>query len=124
MGENIMEKLLIIVVSYATVVLDLIGVFIIIIGAVKAVFRLFLNKFNIDNINVKLKLAKSLDLALEFKLAAEILKTVIIQSVDELLILSAVVILRVIMTFVIDWEIKNAEIEISKKDNKKDRRSN
>ncbi len=91
--------------------LELVGVFIIIIGAIKSLYKLVVSKFDINNINIKLNLAKALELALEFKLAAEILKTVLIQTLDELMILSAVVILRVIMTFVIHYEIKNAELD-------------
>ena len=43
---------------------------------------------------------------LEFKLAAEILKTVLIQSLSELLILGSIFLLRVLMTIVIEWEMK------------------
>ncbi len=114
-----MHELLTFIIPYAITALELIGVIIIIIGALKAVFRLIISKFNLDDVNIKLILAKSLELGLEFKLAAEILKTVIIQTIDELLILSAVVILRVIMTFVIYWEIKSVETEINEHNDKK-----
>lgn len=51
---------------------------------------------------------------LDFKLAAEILKTVTIKSMDELVILASVFIIRIIMTFVLEKEMK---IEESKKNN-------
>ena len=50
---------------------------------------------------------------LDFKLAAEILKTVIIKNMDELIILASVFIIRIIMTFVLEKEMK---IEKSKKE--------
>ena len=50
---------------------------------------------------------------LDFKLAAEILKTVIIKNIDELILLAAVFIIRIIMTFVLEKEMK---IEKNKKD--------
>ena len=52
---------------------------------------------------------------LDFKLAAEILKTVTIKSKDELIILASVFIIRIIMTFVLEKEMK---IEEAKKDTK------
>lgn len=98
-------------ISYSSQILELVGVFIIMIGALQAVYGLILSKFNLENTKIKINLAKSLELALEFKLAAEILKTVLIHTKEELLILSSVVVLRVIMTLVIHWELKKGEPE-------------
>ena len=50
---------------------------------------------------------------LDFKLASEILKTVTIKSMDEVVILASVFIIRIIMTFVLEKEM---QIEESKKD--------
>lgn len=47
--------------------------------------------------------------ALEFKLAAEILKTVLVKSLDELIILGALFLIRALMTFVLEREIKDSE---------------
>ena len=44
---------------------------------------------------------------LDFKLAAEILKTVTIKKKDELIILASVFIIRVIMTFVLEKEMND-----------------
>ncbi len=109
-----MHELLKYIIPYATHALEFIGVLIIIIGSTIAVYKLVVCRFNLDNISIKLQLAKSLELGLEFKLAAEILRTVLIQTTHELLILSSVVILRVVMTFVIHWEIRNTEQEAEK----------
>jgi len=43
------------------------------------------------------------------KLAAEILKTVLVKSLDELIILGALFLIRALMTFVLEREIKNSE---------------
>ncbi len=45
-------------------------------------------------------------LSLEFKLAAEIIKTVVIRTIDEFIILASVAILRVVLSFVLHWELK------------------
>lgn len=44
---------------------------------------------------------------LDFKLAAEILKTVIIKDLNDLIILASVFIIRIIMTFALEKEMKN-----------------
>ena len=45
-------------------------------------------------------------MSLEFKLAAEILKTVLVRTLDEIIILGAIILLRALMTLIIHWEIK------------------
>ena len=48
-----------------------------------------------------------MEITLDFKLAAEILKTVIIKDLNELIILASVFIIRIIMTFALEKEMKN-----------------
>lgn len=100
--EMFLEK----IIPYITGILETIGVFIIVFASMKTFISFIKSRFNFNNESLKIELAKALALSLEFKLAAEILKTVIIRTLDEFIILSAVVILRVILTFVIHWEIK------------------
>jgi uncharacterized membrane protein len=50
-----------------------------------------------------------LALALEFKMGAEIVNTVIIRNLEELLILAIVIALRAVLALLIHWEIKNEE---------------
>lgn len=50
--------------------------------------------------------ANSMAMSLEFKLAAEILKTVLVRTLDEIIILGAIILLRALMTLIIHWEIK------------------
>ena len=63
------------------------------------------------NINIKYEFADVMITTLDFKLAAEILKTVIIKNMDELIIIGAVFILRIIMTFVLEREMKFEKTE-------------
>ncbi len=64
---------------------------------------------------VRLMLAQGIALSLEFKLGGEVLRTVIVREWSELAILGAVIVLRGALTFLIHWEIKNEESEISRK---------
>ena len=59
--------------------------------------------------NVKFQLANGLALSLEFKMAAEILKTVIIRDFEELLVLGAVIVLRALLSFLIHFEMHHAK---------------
>ena len=54
-------------------------------------------------------LGKALSLALEFKMGAEIIKTVIIHNLNELAILGIVIIIRALLAFLIHWEIRLEE---------------
>lgn len=100
---------------YIIPILELMGTTVILVSAIKSFYKYCKNSFR-PNETIKLDLAQSLALALEFKLGAEILKTVIIRTMDEMYILAAVIILRTILTFVIHWEIKtSSKIESSDK---------
>jgi uncharacterized membrane protein len=82
------------------------GIFIILFSAVRAFYLYAKQLFNFSDETIKIELSRSLAMALEFKLGAEILKTLMIRTLDELFILASVVTLRVILTFVIHWEIE------------------
>ena len=87
-------------------ILEFIGVLLIAFGSVKAIWDLVRSRLNFGNEDTKLILAQSLALALEFKMGAEILKTITVRTLDELMILGAIVLIRVVLSFVIHWEIK------------------
>ena len=59
-------------------VLELIGILIIIIGSCNALFKLLKNLWKKREFHVVVALGKALSLALEFKMGAEIINTVII----------------------------------------------
>ena len=61
------------------------------------------------DINLQFHFARGLAAGLEFKMAAEILKTVIVQDMSELLILGAVILLRAILSLLIHFEMKHSE---------------
>ena len=66
--------------------------------------------------HVRLKLAQGIAFALEFKLGSEVLRTVIVRDWSELGILGAIIVLRGLLTFLIQWEIKNEEMRLRCKD--------
>lgn len=86
--------------------LELMGVTIIVFGSFKAFYFYILNLIKKAPYPIKSTLANTLATGLEFKLAAEILKTVLIKNLDELWIIGAVSLLRGFMAFLIYWEMK------------------
>lgn len=88
--------------------LELIGILIIIYGSIKALKIFFKDGMDLSNSLVKITLGEALALSLEFKLGAEIIKTVIVRDMNELIILGFVVVLRIVLTILIHWEVKQA----------------
>ena len=91
---------------------ELIGLLILTLGVFTAFYHYIQKRFFKKDVNIKYEFADVMITTLDFKLAAEILKTVTIKSMDELVILASVFIIRIIMTFVLEKEMK---IEESKK---------
>lgn len=90
-------------------ILELIGIVIIIVGSCRALVRLIKNVVKKKGFHVVVDLGKALSLALEFKMGAEIIKTVIIHNLEELAILGIVIIIRALLAFIIHWEIQLEE---------------
>lgn len=89
--------------------LEFIGIIIIIIGSIRALARLIQCLFKKRPFHVVIDLGKALSLALEFKMGAEIIKTVVIHNLEELAILGVVIIIRALLAFIIHWEIRLEE---------------
>ena len=106
-----LDHLLAMLIPVLANLIESVGVVIIIYGCIKALYMFVKNGFNLNDSKPKLELAKALAFSLEFKLAAEILKTVVIQTIDEFIVLAAIVVLRVVLTLVIHWEIKSSEMD-------------
>ena len=90
-------------------VLEMIGIIIIIIGSIRALIRLITCVLKKQPFHVVVDLGKALSLALEFKMGAEIIKTVIIHNLEELAILGVVIVIRALLSLIIHWEIRLEE---------------
>lgn len=104
-----LEHLITILVPNIAHLLELIGVFIIFYSAVKAFGKYALKGFIFEDETIKIEFSQALAMALEFKLGAEILKTLVIRTINELIILASIVLLRAALTFIIHWEIESAK---------------
>lgn len=86
--------------------LEFIGVAVIFASSVKT-FLLYLRFFfQGKSYPIKQELAFALALGLEYKMGAEILKTVLVRDMQEIWILGAIIILRALLSLLIHFELK------------------
>ena len=114
MMENIMTQYHAFLYPFAELtagVLELVGILIIIVGSARALVRLLQCMRTKKPFHVVVDLGKALSLALEFKMGAEIIKTVIIHNLEELSILAVVILIRALRAFIIHWEIRTEKNE-------------
>lgn len=95
--------------------LEIIGIIIITVGSIKS-FICFLIMFVHPKrrFNVRSDLGSSLALGLEYKMGAEILKTVLIRDISEIWVLGAIILLRALLSLLLHFEMKaeSHDIEI------------
>lgn len=103
MLKELIEKFLPIIIS----VLEFFGIFVVTLSAVRAFYHYLRGLVRPNTFyDVKFELAGGMATGLEFKMAAEILKTVLVHTVDELLVLGAIILLRALLSFIIHMEMK------------------
>ena len=95
-------------VELCTTGLELAGIIVL----VSTAFICFVKWLRRDRENIRLDLAQGIALALEFKMGGEVLRTVVVREMGELLVLGAIILLRAAMTFLIHWEIVNEKKEM------------
>ena len=103
---EILENIVKIMAQYAIVLFEIVGVIIIAFSGIQGVY----NYVRRDPLT-RLKLAKGMAMGLEFKLGSEILRTVLVRELSEIMIVGAIILLRAALTFLIHWEIKNEEAD-------------
>ena len=86
--------------------LELIGIFVVTFSALHAFWEYLQTIFLHRSFDLKVELANGLATALEFKMAAEILKTVLVREMSELLTLGAVIALRALRSILIHFELR------------------
>ena len=109
MAENILNTVIEVTLPYIIAVLELMGIFIVTWSGVKAFWRYIRNTFFKKNHDLQYSFAKGLSTALEFKMAAEILKTVLVREMSELVILGAIIVLRALVTILLKFEIRSSK---------------
>ena len=97
------------VVEFCTVLLELFGVIVLVYTAIKG----FISWIRHES-SLRLDLAQGIALSLEFKMGSEVLRTVVVREWAELGILGAIILLRGLLTFLIQKKKKNEEKSLEK----------
>lgn len=105
--ENILESLIEKILPYVISSIEIMGIFAVTWTALRAFWEYLQNAFMKKNHDLQHHLAIGLATGLEFKMAAEILKTVLVREISELVILGAVILLRAILSVLIHFEMKH-----------------
>ena len=100
-------------VNFSVVMLEFMGLIVIAYTGLNA-----FKKWTKKDPHTRLYLAEGLAMALSFKLGGEILRTVVVRDMSEIMQVGAIIILRAALTLLIHWEIKNEEKEIAAQKNK------
>jgi uncharacterized membrane protein len=101
-----LEALLRHVVDIAIVGFEFVGVFVIVLAGLRGI-----QDYVRKNPEIRLNLAIGMALGLEFKLGSEILRTVIVRDLTEIITVAAIIVLRAALTFLIHWEIKEEKAD-------------
>ncbi|HHX54059.1 MAG TPA: DUF1622 domain-containing protein [Clostridiales bacterium] len=97
---ELLEEILFHVADYAIVIFELIGMILIIFFVVRAAVNMLRRKKRI-----RIDFAEGLALSLEFLLASEILRTIVVRDAADLILVGGIVLMRLAFTLLIHWEI-------------------
>lgn len=107
--DNVLDTIIEITLPYIISIIEIIGIFVVAWTSLMAFWEYIQNAFMNKRYDLQYHLAAGLATGLEFKMAAEILKTVLVRELSELFILGAVILLRAILSFLINFEMKKGE---------------
>lgn len=93
----------------AALALETVGLLVILFGSLVGLINFVKTKFNFAEQKTAIMLSHAFSLGLNFFLGGEIIKTLTITNMNELLTLAIIMVLRVGITFVLHWEIEQAE---------------
>lgn len=122
MAENFLENGIELVLPYIINILEIMGIAVVTWSGFYAFYGYVKNAFKQKKGDFMLKFSEGLATGLEFKMAAEILKTVLIREMSELLVLGAVILIRAFLSVLIRFEMQHKkkdrqqQIETEKKD--------
>lgn len=102
-----MERLIGWILPHAISFLELSGILIVLQSGAFAIYEYVLSVFFHRRVNFQTHFGRGLVAALEFKMAAEILKTVLVRELSELLVLGAVILLRAVLSLLIHYEMRH-----------------
>ena len=108
MHTNILEEVLVQIISYLVPVVEACGALVIMLGVTRTIVHHIRDRFHLDMLclrGLRTELVESLIMGLEFQLAADVLKTAVSPSWDRILLLAALIALRVVLSLLLEREL-------------------
>jgi uncharacterized membrane protein len=91
----------VLIVEVIIFILEMMGMIVILLASIRSFYGYMRREDDI-----RLKFAMAMATGLEFKLAGEILRTVIVRDLTEIAVVASIIVLRAFMAILIHWEIK------------------
>ena len=98
------------IVTYVSLFFSVFGALLIIYGGLRAIFRIFkveIWKTSSNYNSIRIDFTHKIVLALEFFIAADLIKSVIQPTLDEVIILAIIVAIRTVVGYSLDKEAKD-----------------
>ena len=111
-----MEEYLITAVDYLRLVVEAIGATIVGFGAIATFIRYVLTLVgarDYSNTEIRLHLGRYLALGLEFQIGADILSTAVAPTLDAVLLLGAIVLVRTVLNYFLSKELQQERREVA-----------
>jgi len=108
MHANALEELVILAISYLVPIVEACGAAVIMIGVIRTVVNHLRSRLRLDLSRLhelRLMVVESLMMGLEFQVAADVLRTAISPSKEQILVLAALIGLRIVLGFVLEREL-------------------
>lgn len=105
-----MEEILDIAVSYIVPVVEACGAIVIVLEVARTFVQYLLGLFRHTRLHIaalRIRLGKAMVMGLEFQVAADILRTAIAPSWNDILLLAALIALRTVLNFLLEQELKS-----------------
>lgn len=99
-----MEHLLESLVHYVAYTLEFVSIIIVAYSGITTLIKYLLTKFEFTNKQAKIEFSRALEMALAYMLGAEVLKSLLAHSKEQLITLGALIIMRAAIALIIHFE--------------------
>ncbi len=107
-----MEQALTQALSFVVPLVEACGALIIVLEVLRTIIRYLLAFFRRDSVTVRglrVRLGRSMVMGLEFQVAADILKTALSPTWNDILLLAALIALRTVLNYLLEYELRTLE---------------
>lgn len=91
-------------VRYVAYSLEIVSIIIVAYSGAKTLVKYLLTKFEFTDKNAKIEFSRALEMALAYMMGAEVLKSLIAHSKEQLMILGALILMRAAIALILHFE--------------------